>query len=74
MCTGVHRVLTTTHVVSGVVNTQDAHRIDAIVDYSNGVSVFIGEDHFFTIESMSQESAKKMVFQPWNEILCKLSQ
>lgn len=64
MCTGVHCVLTTTHIVSGVVNTQDAHRIDAVVDYSDGVSVFIGKGYFLTVEGMSQESAKKMVFQP----------
>ena len=63
-----------THIISGVVNVQDAHRVDVVVDYSNGVSVFIGENDFFTIEAMSQEPPKKMVLQSRNEILCKLPQ
>jgi hypothetical protein len=65
----VHCVLTMTHVVSGVVNMQDINRIDVVVDYTNHVSVFIREFYVFTIETLSQESAKKVVFQFWNEIL-----
>jgi hypothetical protein len=65
----VHCVLTMTHVVSGVVNMQDINRIDVVVDYTNHVSVFIREFYVFTIETLFQESAKKVVFQFWNEIL-----